>query len=255
MTFLPYRERMRAFPASVAAVSCLVLAAGCAGKDDAPQTAPAGESPSVQTSSSAPEPDPTPTVPSPTPTAKPTPADLPLVDRLMPTRQVPGLNAQWHWQDGATGSAGAIPFGFCAKADLASIGASSAFERTYFSPEDSDDSAAEQVAEFPDAKTASLAWSVLKSWHDRCGKEISANIGLRVRPLTPVAVDAGSAQWYLLSWTPPGEETGRFEAFGMVLNGTRIGVLRMDNSGLDYNYPAGKEPMARMVRAAAGWLD
>jgi hypothetical protein len=74
-----------------------------------------------------------------------------------------------------------------------------------------------------------------------------------VRPLTPVAVTAGSARWYLVSWQPAGEETRRFEEFGMVLNRTAIAVMRIDNSGQDHAYPAGQEPMVAMVRAAAGW--
>jgi hypothetical protein len=177
-----------------------------------------------------------------------------LVDRLLPTAQVPGLNAQWKWQDGETGAATGDPFGVCAKADLVSIGASDVVSRTWFPPDDSDDSAAEQVAEFPDATTAATAWTVLKAWHDRCGRAMDPAAGLKVGPLTPVAVDAGSARWYLLSWTPPGEETGRFETFGMALDGTHIAVLRMDHSGQDHSYPAGKDPMVGMVVGAAATL-
>ena len=70
----------------------------------------------------------------------------------------------------------------------------------------------------------------------------------------PVPVETGQARWYLLSWNPVGEETGRFEAFGAVRSGTRISVLRMDNSGQDYNYPPGEEPMVGMVRAASARL-
>jgi hypothetical protein len=236
---------------SAALFSCLVLAAGCTGSKDSPGTPETGDSPSVQTPSSTPE-TPAPT----TPAATTSTADsTPLVDRLLPTGEVPGLNAQWHWQDGETRPAGTEQFGLCAKADLASIGAVSAVERTWFPPVDSDDNAAEQIAEFPDANTAARVWAVLKSWHDTCSRVASANPGLKVRPFVTVPVTTGSARWYLLSWNPAGEETGRFEAFGMVMNGTRIAVLRIDNSGQDYNYPAGKEPMAGMVRGAAGWLD
>lgn len=239
---------MRSLPATYAAVACLVLAAGCAGKDDTPTTAPAGESPATRTTSRAPE---TPALP---PTEATSASDTPLIDRLLPTGLVPGLNAQWHWQDGDTRPAGTELFGLCAKADLASIGAVSAFERSYFPPDDSDDSAAEQIAEFPDEATAARAWSVLQSWHDKCTQKAADNPGLRVRKLVNIP-DSGAARWYLLSWTPAGEETGRFEAFGMALDGTRLAVLRMDNSGQDHNYPAGKEPMVGMLRAAAAWLD
>jgi hypothetical protein len=240
---------MRSLPAACVAAACVVLAAGCAGKDDAPTTAPPGQSPSSATTSSAPE---TPATSATSATPDGPTSDTPLVDRLLPTRLVPGLNEQWHWQDGETRPAGTELFGVCAKADLGSIGAGSAFERTYFPPDDSDDSAAEQVAEFPDAATAARAWSVLQSWHDTCKKKAADHPGLRVRKI--VDLPGSAARWYLVSWTPDGDETGRFEAFGMTLNGTRLAVLRMDNSGQDYIYPPGEEPMVGMVTAAAGWL-
>jgi hypothetical protein len=240
---------MRALPASVALVAALVLAAGCTDSDDSPGEPETGDSPTVQTSSAAPEPTASPT----TATAAPSPEAL--VDHLLPTQLVPGLNEQWKWQNGDTGEPTADPFGLCAKADLLSIGATEVVERTYFPPDDSDDNAAEQIAEFPDAKTAATAWAVLKAWHDRCGKTASTDVHLNVRPFVAVPVTAGTGRWYLLSRSDPGEETGRFEAIGMVRNGTRIGVLKIENSGLDYDYPAGKEPMVGMVTAAAGWLD
>jgi hypothetical protein len=239
---------MRAVPASAALLAALIVASGCTSSDDSPSSPERGSSPTVTTTSATPEPASTPAS-----TAPPSPTSL--LDRLLPTGLVPGLNAQWKWQDGDTGPAVTDPFGLCAKVDLASIGATEVVERTYFPPDDSDDNAAEQVAEFPDTATAARVWAVLKSWHDKCGRTLSADTGLKVGPLTPVPVTAGSGRWYLLSWQPPGEETGRFEAFGMVLSGTRIAVLRMDTSGQDHDYPPGKEPMVGMVTAAAGWLD
>jgi hypothetical protein len=245
---------MRAHLLAASAVAALLLTAGCTDSDDKPTAAETPDSPTPQTSSPAPEPSTTPT----TATSEPSPDATSLIDRLLPTGLVPGLNAQWKWQDGDTGEPTADAFGRCAEtapgADLLSIGASEVVARTYFPPDDSDDNAAEQIAEFPDARTASTAWTVLASWRKRCGKTVSADQGLEVGRFVPVPVEEGTARWYLLSWTPPGEETGRFEAFGMVLDGTRIAVLRMDSSGQDYNYPPGEEPMVGMVRAAASWL-
>jgi hypothetical protein len=246
---------MRALPASATLVAALLLAAGCTDSSDSPGAPEAGDPPATQTSSPV---GPTPT-PTSTPTASEPSAPLSLVDRLLPTGQVPGLNAAWHWQDGVTGPAGSEPFGLCAQtspgADLASIGATEVVERTWFPPDDSDDNAAEQIAEFPDTATTGRAWAVLKSWHDRCGKTLSADTNLDVRPFVPVPVTTGTGRWYLLSQEIPGEETGRFEAFGMVRTDTRIAVLRITNSGQDYDYPAGEEPMVGMVQAAAGRLD
>jgi hypothetical protein len=241
---------MRAFPKSAAVLTaCLFLATACTRTDDSPDKPETGNSPTVQSPSSTPE---TTDPPASSTPSSSTPATL--TDRLVPTDHVPGLNATSHWQDGKTGPASPDLFGLCAKVDLLSIGATDVVERTYFPPDDSDDNAAEQMAEFPDGNTAARAWAVLKSWHDACSQKRSANPGLTVRPLVAVPVSIGSARWYLLSWTPGGEETGRFEAFGMVRNGTRIAVLRMDSSGQDYDYPVGHEPMVGMVNAAATLL-
>lgn len=144
------------------------------------------------------------------------------------------------------------PFGLCAKADLASIGASEVVQRTYFPPVDTDDSAAEQIAEFPDAKTASRAADVLKSWQRTCVSRIDGD-NPKVRSITPVTLAAGTGSWYLVSYSE-GNDEGRFHAFGIAASGTRVAVLTIDNGGQDYNYPTGKEPMVAMVRAAAARL-
>lgn len=247
---------MRALPASGrltgAVLACLLVASACTNSDDAPPAPAAGEQPSTQAPTSTPATTTEASSPSATATASSSPATL--TDRLLPTSAVPGLNGSWTWQDGETGPAGTEPFGFCAKVDLASIGAAEVVERSWFPPDDSDDNAAEQIAEFADTTSASQAWSVLGAWRRTCGRSISADLGLKVRPMTAVPVGAGTARWYLLSWNPVGEETGRFEALGMVRNGTRIAVLRMTHSGQDHNYPAGQEPMVAMVQAAAETL-
>ena len=248
---------MRASTAPTAlGVAVLVtgLLTGCTHSGDSPDTPAQGgvsaqPTPPGETTSSTPSPAPTPT---PTTTATAGPASP--ADRLLTTVQVPGLRAGWQWHDGDTGPAGTDPFGVCAKADLASIGATDVLSRTYFPPDDSDDNAAEQVADFPDANTAARAWAVLKSWHDKCDQQAATHPGLKVGALSPVAVPAGSTRWYLSSWKPAGEETSRFETLGMVLAGTRIAVLRMDHSARDHSYPAGKDPMVGMVTAAADRL-
>lgn len=179
----------------------------------------------------------------------PLPSPATLTDRLLSTEQVPGLNASWHWQDGETGAAGTDPFGLCAKVDLASIGAIDVVERTYFPPVDTDDNAAEQIAEFADAKSTAQAVAVLKSWQKTCASRIDGE-NAKVRAITPVSVPVGSGFWYLASYEA-GTDEGRFHAFGVATSGTRIAVLSIDNGGQDYNYPVGKEPMVAMVRAAA----
>lgn len=190
-----------------------------------------------------------------TPTASP-PQDVVAVlkAQLLPSAEVPGLNARWQWQDGKTRRATTTGFGVCGRVDLATIGATDVLERTYYPPDDSDDSAAQQVAQFADTKSVDQAWSVLASWRASCAGSNPDLPGLVARDLISVDVPAGQARWYLVSWEPSGEETGRFEAFGMVRNGTTLTLLRITNSGQDYNYPVGKEPMVAMLRAAADRL-
>lgn len=252
----PYGGRMRALPLpgglTGALLACLLVTSACTGSDETPAPPAAGEQPATPAPAATMATATASVSPSATAAASPSPATL--TDRLLPTSAVPGLDPARTWQDGETGPAGTEPFGFCAKVDLASIGATGVVERSYFPPDDSDDNAAEQVAEFADATSTAQAWSVLGAWRRTCGRTISADLGLEVRPMTSVPVGSGAARWYLLSWTPVGEETRRFEALGMVRDGTRIAVLRMTHSGQDHTYPADQDPMVGMVRAAAETL-
>lgn len=235
----------------ISTLAVLALAAtGCGAEDGVPTSAEPGTSPSSPTVSVEATPSPLASeTASNSPSSSALPSPTTLTDRLLATTQVPGLNARWVWQDGETGPATDQPFGLCAKFDFASIGASEVIERSYFPPVDTDDSAGEQVVEFPDASTAARAASVLKTWHRTCKGQVEG-AGVKVGPITPVSVDRGAGYWYLVSYRE-GLDEGRFHAFGVVTSGTRIAVMSIDNGGQDYNYPAGREPMVAMVRAAA----
>ena len=231
--------------AALLALAALAVS-GCTSSDDKPDKPAAGSPPAVVSTDGTGSPTGTPsgtTIPSPS-------TEPDIKDAFIPTAFVPGLNATWRWQDGKSGS-GKKPFGVCARADLASIGAVKVQERSYFPPDDSDDSAAQAVAGFADPKSAAQAWSVLEAWRSKCAAKIGAELGPKVGPETTVKLPGDAVgRWYLVSWTPEGEETGRFEALGMVRLGDLVTVLRMTNSGQDYNYPAGKEPMVKMVQQA-----
>lgn len=241
---------MRLTPAAALLTAAALALSGCTSSGDSPKEPAAGTPPTPSST-------PTPTTGT-TPTPSPSPSETGSTtgsDGFLPTALVPGLNKTWRWQDGTTGL-GDKPFGVCAKADLGSIGAVKVRERTYFPPDDSDDSAGQVIAGFADPKSAAQAWAVLDAWRSRCAGTIGAALGPRVGAQTPVTVTGGyQARWYLVSWTPAGEETGRFEAIGMVRDGALITVLRITNSGQDYNYPAGREPMVTMVRRAAERID
>ncbi len=76
-------------------------------------------------------------------------------------------------------------------------------------------------------------------------------------PTTSVPVSQGHAWWYLVRYrTHPGlgGSHGRFESFGVVVNGTRISMIRMDHDGQDHDYPPGQDPMELAVKAAAAKL-
>ena len=226
-------------------LSTALALSGCTGSDEKPKKPAAGQPPASVITSGAPS-----STSSPTASAS-TSAPPDIKDAFLPTAFVPGLNARWHWQDGKTGSGVGKPFGVCARADLTSIGAEKVRQRTYFPPDDSDDNAAQQVARFADAKSASQAWSVLEAWRARCAAQIGTDLGPKVGNEVPVKLPDGTVgRWYLVSWTPEGEETGRFEALGMVRQGALITVLRITNSGQDYDYPVGEEPMVKMVELA-----
>jgi hypothetical protein len=238
-----------ALPRAAALLTVAAIAlSGCTSSDDKPTKPSAGDPPVSVSTTGAPVPT---TSPSPGATASTTPPSD-IKNAFIPTAFVPGLNATWEWQDGNSSDGGDKPFGVCARTDLASIGAVKVRERTFFPPDDSDDSAAQQVAGFADPKSAAQAWSVLDAWRSRCAAKIGAKLGPKVSSEIPVKLpDRVVGRWYLVSWTPAGEETGRFEAFGIVRLGALISVLRITNSGQDYNYPVGKEPMVTMVQLAA----
>lgn len=245
----PTTSRLRggALPA-VAALALLLSACG----DGSPEASAPGPSPAP--SQVGPPVTPAPSAATaPTATASGSAAPATLLDRLVATADVPGLNDTWAWQDGTTGPASAEAFGDCAKVDLVSIGATEVVERTYFPPVDTDDGAAEQVAEFPDTRTAATAGAVLKGWHDRCAAALTKRLGTRVTvgPITPVP---GGGSWYLVTIPDKTGDEGRFHAVGYVVAGTRMAVATIDVIGQDYNYDAGKEPMVGMVRAAAALL-
>src|SRR4051794_19747889 len=120
--------------ASAAATAALLLVSGCTGSDDSPASPETPDSPAAESSPDAPSS--TPEQPSGSASsAAATSTAEPLVDRLIPTGEVPGLNPQWKWQDGDTGQPTTAPFGLCAQtahgADLLSIGATEVVARTY----------------------------------------------------------------------------------------------------------------------------
>jgi len=168
----------------------------------------------------------------------------------------PGTSTRWRWEVGTTGRASSKPLGACARATLTDIGATAVVQRTFFPADDSEASAAQQVAEFADAKSVNQAWSVLASWRERCATKKVDGATPKSFEMTATAVKGtAEARWYAVVWGVPGEEYHHLEYLGMVRNGTRISVVRMTSvtramdfmPGPDGTYPI-EDPL---VRAAA----
>lgn len=227
------RNRVR--PAAVAATLALATAllAGC-GTEEKPAPAPTP-------SSTAPTP-----TPSPTPTTSAPAASGPFISG----KAFPGLNEQYSWHEVKTGKAGTEPFGICSRFNLLDIGAETLEQRDYEPATKDGNLAAEQIATFPDSQTAVRASKVVEAWRAKCTSPEHPD--LKVGAWEPVAVPSGQAQTFMATHkdaTDP--DSGRFLAFGMLRDDTRIALVRIESSGEDYNYEPGQEPMTRALKAAA----
>jgi hypothetical protein len=176
---------------------------------------------------------------------------------LLPAADVPGFNDQFTWEELATDTREPQDLaGTCHKFEMTSIGAEEVAYRTYQPTQGDNSTASELVAAFPDDKTATRAYEVLKSWQADCAAELRKFDRVSVGDLEPVSTDAGEGTWYLLIYGPAAgdPDEGYFDAQGIAKVGDRIAVLRLSLIGQDYNYAAGEEPMVAAVQAAAGRL-
>jgi hypothetical protein len=252
----------------VCALLCLA-AAGCAGGGSStsggstPSSSPTTGSPSspsgTSTLTDSPAPSDTGSVStSPEPTA--VPHGLP--GRLLGADELPGFNARYRWAAGTTGPENpSASFGTCQRFAVTSIGAERVLVRRFRPAEPvpgrQPDRAGELVAQFPDPQTARRAFSVLKAWRAGCADRLRGHTRPRVGPLRDVAVDGGSAGWYLLTYGPvKGDPDSQFfDAQGMAVVGSRIAMVALVAAGQDYDYDPGKEPMVQAVQRAAHKLS
>ena len=256
-------------PATVAGAAVLALLTGgvldgCSlSRDDAPSAQDSTQAPEPSESASpTPSESPTPSqtaspsastsaTPAPTVTASASPSSAPAstpTAALLTAAALPQLNSTSRWTQGRTGGAGTRPFGLCQKFDLLSIGAVEAVQRTFRTGEDT---AGQQVAEFPDAQNAIRAGKVLEAWHRDCAGRVRGT-SVKVRPFNEVSVSAGRGSYYLVSYERQGQ--GRFHSLGLVVSGTRLSLLTMDHVGQDHIYEPGRDPMELAVKAAAARL-
>ena len=176
---------------------------------------------------------------------------------LLAAADVPGFNEQFTWKELATDTREPQDLaGTCHKFEMTSIGAEEVAYRTYQPTQGDNSTASELVAAFPDDKTATRAYEVLKSWQADCAGQLKKFDRVSVGDLEPVSTDAGEGTWYLLTYGPAqgNPDEAFFDAQGIAKVGDRIAVVRLSLIGQDYNYPAGEEPMVAAVQAAAGRL-
>ncbi len=250
--------RIRGAVAALAAgalVSTGALAGCSITRDDEPAQQPAVTSPEPSPDETT-EPAPDPSAPSSSAPASPAePASPPAnsdgspEQALLTAPEMPQLNDTSAWSETSTAPAGSGEFGLCQKFDLLTIGATSAVERIFSNP--AGDSAGQQVADFPDSQNAVRARKVVESWHRDCASRVQGK-RVNVDPIAAVSVASGTGWHYLVSYRRNG--TGRFHALGLVVDGTRLTLIRMDHDGQDHNYDSGEDPMERAVLAAAAKL-
>ncbi|MEO5654131.1 MAG: hypothetical protein ABIN79_06070 [Marmoricola sp.] len=173
--------------------------------------------------------------------------------QLLSAAEFPQLNDSSPWTETATSEGGTESFGLCQKFDLLSIGATGLIERSLDSggSGSSAATAGQQVAEFADSQTAVRAMKVVRSWHDDCASRIEGK-NVKVREITAVTLSEGTGWHYLVSYVRGGK--GNFHSLGLVRNGTRLTLLRLDHAGQDHNYDPGQDPMELAVQAAAAKL-
>ena len=233
---------------------------------DSPSSAAASETPSETPSESS-----TPTgTPSETPNKTPseTPTDAPseaanetgtsvpraLDSLLLPASRLPGFNDTWTWAVKGTGPQRS-PFGICQRFQMQDLGAAETVVRRYQPAGGiTGGIGGHLVSRFVDDRSASQTMQVLQSWHDRCKDRLDRFETARVGPMTSVRTSRGTASWYLVTHAKPNADEGRFDALGVLRDGSTVELLLLNLEGQDYNYEQGKEPMVQALRNAADQL-
>jgi len=237
---------------------------------DSPSSAAASETPS-ETPSESSTPTGTPSeTPSETPNETPseTPTDAPseaanetgtsvpraLDSLLLPASRLPGFNDTWTWAVKGTGPQRS-PFGICQRFQMQDLGAAETVVRRYQPAGGiTGGIGGHLVSRFVDDRSASQTMQVLQSWHDRCKDRLDRFETARVGPMTSVRTSRGTASWYLVTHAKANADEGRFDALGVLRDGSTVELLLLNLEGQDYNYEQGKEPMVQALRNAADQL-
>ncbi len=173
---------------------------------------------------------------------------------LLPASGLPGFNDTWTWAVKGTGPQRS-PFGICQRFPMEDLGAAETVVRRYQPAGDlTGGTGGHLVSRFVDDRSASQTMQVLQSWHDRCKDRLDRFETERVGPMTSVKTSRGTASWYLVTHAKADADEGRFDALGVLRDGSTVELLLLNLEGQDYNYEQGKEPMVQALRNAADQL-
>lgn len=163
---------------------------------------------------------------------------------LLTAAELPLMNGVSSWRVARTGRE-ADPIGACQVTGLQTIGAMSAWVRTFDGG--AKGSAIQVVAEFADAKSAWRAHEVLKSWRSKCAARVGG--GATVTALGSVPVSPSVGHRYVVD-----TRHQVFEGVGIIRNDDLVSLVVYVAHGSSYSYPAGREPETRALKAIAPLL-
>jgi hypothetical protein len=255
-------RRTRRLGLALAAISLAGALAGCNGGSDDDSGSPPGQT-SVPTESSPTEPTDTPSTSEFTSGATENPdgssASRARASRI-PADELPGLNDAWTWRVESRGPGpGEFPPSLCTLSSLESIGASSTYRTDYDSKASKADRATVMTAVFPDEHTATLAKTVLRSWHAQCERRLKNQLGYKrvsVSPIDEIATDVGPAEHWLSAYGPLNDnpDEGWFQAEGFVADGDTLTYVVILSVGQDYDYEPGQQPVELALGIAGAKL-
>lgn len=245
---------------SLAAAALLGLVAGCSGGSD-DTSAPPDES-SATGPSSAPEttgstgstdgPTDTPTssefTDGPTQNPNGSSAERAKASQI-PASELPGFNDTWTWKIASEGDGeGESPPSLCMLSSLNSIGAASTYRTDYKHPGDKSARATVITAVFPDQHTATLAKTVLRSWHAQCLQRLKKELKYQRAKVSKIytdSTDVGPGEQWLSSFgpVPDNPDDTWFQGEGFVEDDDTLSYIVIVNAGQDYNYEVGQQPV------------
>ena len=96
------------------------------------------------------------------------------------------------------------------------------------------------VSRFVDDRSASQTVQVLQSWHDRCMERLARFETKRVSRMTSVKTSRGTASWYLVTHAEADADQGRFDALGVLRDGSTVELLHAQPRGAGLQLRAGQ---------------